>query len=348
MPAHFSSLIEGNPCPLAVNRSGKTSPSIILDRSRPQKTLDFGCDGLVCSIGFFGDIIALSTYHPQHGIVVVNPFEQFPGGDKFWDSSFVREYRKKFIDTFDRPGSGFGIQVKGLKENIKTELLDGRWPNITYQSQSLTVKATYFVAACPSPVLVNRLSFWNATLKPRRAEVDFGGQVSINRASYGQLTEAGPVPIPSSLNQSRYEEGSLFIQNPNLPATMACGLYLDGDRVLLNGRGEDSFGPLSVKHNFSVDIPPHQSREIVLHVSLSPTFATFQISPVVRSFLRRDLPVSSGFRFNDTKSSISLDRFVIRRTLDYLLSCCCFQVDQHAICVVTDHLALPLGWHRDN
>lgn len=347
MPSHFSNLTDGSVEPFPLD-SHNSAPSIALESFRPRKTLDFGSDGLVCSIGILGDIIALSVYHPEHGIIAANPFHQFPGGDKFWDSSFVRAYRKQFIDYFKQPGSGFGVRIPGIKTNMTPKLTDGRWPTITYETEGLKAEVAFAITQGPSPLLINRLIIFNDTNEPKTAEVDLSGQVSINRASYGQLTEAGPVPIPACLNQSRYHEGIVLIENPNLPATLACALYLDGNRIILNGPCETSADPVSFNHTIRLEIPPYAKREVMGYMTLQPTLGAKQLSSRLKFGHMPVLQPPSGFMLNDTKNSTSVERFVIRRTLDYLLSCCCIPIDGESVCVLTDHIALPLGWHRDN
>lgn len=347
MPAQISTITE-TVSEHSSREYDQKSSSISLDVARPKKTLDFGADGLVCSVGILGDIIALSTYHPKHGMIVANPFEQFPGGDKFWDSSFVRAYRRKFLDYFDQPGSGFGVKILGEKDEIKSSLVDGRWPRVTYQTSAVMVGNTLTIANDAGLVLINHLTLTNTTHDGATIEIDFGGHLSLNRASYGQLTEAGPISIPPCINQLRYENGVLTVENQNLPAVMQCALYVNDCQHSLTGASQKSSMPLEVHHLLPVQIAPYGTSEIKAYYQLRPSSVTgnrlqhynFRIPP-------QPTP-PSGFIFNDLRKSNTLDRFIIRRTLDYTLSCCCIPIDPEAICVLTDHIALPLGWHRDN
>jgi uncharacterized protein len=318
--------------------------AVLLDASRLKKTLDFGSDGVACSIGELGDIISLLAYHPKHGMVCANPFEQFPGGDKFWDSSFVRSYRRKFLDCFNWPGSGFGLKVMGTKKEIEVSLVDGRWPRINYAADDVLVESNFCVTHGFRPVVVNCLNATNPTNDTTFIDVRFGGEISINRASYGQLTETSPVTIPPSLNQLRYKNNCVSIANPNLPATMHCALYSEKSRNMLNGADQESSQPIHIQHSFRFEIPPHSERQLTAVFCLDPS-STEQFAPQLDLLVN---PISSGFLPDRKGFGKDTQNFVIRRTLDYILSCCCIPIHDRAICVLTDHVALPLGWNRDN
>lgn len=322
-------------------------PILPFDNSRPRKTLDFGSDGVVCSIGSLGDLISASVYHPQHGIIVANPFEQFPGGDKFWDSSFVRAYRKKFLDRFDRAGSGFGLKPRGSVKNVQVGYVDGQWPRINYSVNGIEVESAFIITSGEDPVIVNSMRLVNTSSEGRSIDVEFGGLISVHRASYGQLTEAGPIPIPPCLNRASYNNGSICIDNPNLPAWLDCALYSDGVQIPLNGLATESSQPISFVRSVHMDISPWTKRDLTAIYRLSATPANLKLPKQLEAQMNSTFTPRSGFVY-PPESNGSLDNFVIRRTLDYILSCCCIPIGEDAICVLTDHIALPLGWHRDN
>jgi uncharacterized protein len=318
-----------------------------LDVSRPKKTLDFGSDGVVCSIGSLGDIISLSAYHPRHGIVVANPFEQFPGGDKFWDASFVRAYRKKVLDFFERQGSGFGLKVSGPKEKLQIRLTDGRWPRIACKTNRVELESHFRVTGGPNPTVVNILTATNPTNSKVFLDIEFGGNISVNRASYGQLTETGPVPIPPCVNRLKYQHGILSIENTNLSSTFYCALYSDKNGLRLHGLEQESPLPINVQHPFRLEIAPYGKRQLTALFRLDQHLASKCLPKrfIVPSW---DTSDSSGFVYHNESKEKDLNNFVIRRALDYIVSCCCIPINGSAICVLTDHIALPLGWNRDN
>ena len=49
-------------------------------------------------------------------------------------------------------------------------------------------------------------------------DIHVGGKFSLNRASYTQLTEVGPIPIPKCQNEMTVgKNGTVTFINPNLP-----------------------------------------------------------------------------------------------------------------------------------
>ena len=325
-----------------------TPCALTLDATREKKTLDFGSGGLVCSISSLGEVISISAYHPQHGIVVVNPFAQFPGGDRFWDQAYVRMYRRKFLDCFHARGSGFGLKLSGEIRNLRVGYVDGQWPRINYNVNGIDVESSFVITAGPDASIINSVILFNKDRKERTVEIDFGGKVSVNRASYGQLTEAGPVPIPPCLNRLCYRNGVLSIHNPNLPATFETALYAESGRISLDGSIEESSEPIDIAHTERITISPWQSQEITAVYRLVADVTDSSLPQQLNLSSRRSYSLDSGFLYSRETPSMELECFIIRRTLDYILSCCCIPIKKDAICVITDNIALPLGWHRDN
>lgn len=324
-------------------------PFLLFDDKRPKKTLDFGSDGVICSVDSLGDLISVSIYHPQHGIAVAHPFKQFPGGEKFWDSSFVRDYRKKLMDCFDDGKSGLGLRPRGQRENIHVGYVDGRWPQISYSVDGLEIENIFYITKGDDALIVNKLTMANIRSEPCSIDIELGGNMSVHRASYGQLTEAGPIPIPPPLNRARFIDGTVSIENPNLPATLDCAFYLGNQQISLIGLSKESPEPIVFHHVEHISISPSERREITAIYRFRPSRAELNILRHLSLGISHPNASYSGFIYWDAgQKATPLDRFVIRRTLDYVLSCCCIPIGDDAICVLADHMALPLGWHRDN
>ena len=97
-----------------------------------EKTIDFGYNGTTASLGKYGDVISLSKFHPIQGYCTICPFEQFPGGDDFYNPDIVREYRRKPLEHFATAGSGYGLFVQKNDEMVEYSVTfkDGRFPKI--------------------------------------------------------------------------------------------------------------------------------------------------------------------------------------------------------------------------
>jgi hypothetical protein len=77
-------------------------------RSHPTKTIDFGRDGTSCSLTTYGRFISIAGYHPLHGQVLAEPWDQFPA-EQHHDQVFVRKYRARGIEAHDQEDEGFGL-----------------------------------------------------------------------------------------------------------------------------------------------------------------------------------------------------------------------------------------------
>ena len=128
------------------------------------------------------------AYHSMYGIVTANPFEQFPG-DKFWDSTFVRGYRWKFLWCFEEMGIGFGLRVSGDVFDLSVNLVDGKWPGITYQVGALDVESLFMIV---DREVVNTLTVTNGRGQTEGVDIHFGGKLRANRTSYGTTYGSGP------------------------------------------------------------------------------------------------------------------------------------------------------------
>lgn len=43
-----------------------------------------------------------------------------------------------------------------------------------------------------------------------------------------------------------------------------------------------------------------------------------------------------------------MSTYIIRRNLEYIMANCSIPTSETSVAVITDHVALPLGWNRDN
>lgn len=76
----------------------------------PTKTIDFGSDGLACSLSTHGRLLSISRYHPVHGQIIIEPFAQF-SSEKHHDEAYVRKYRYRAMSTHMDPAAGFGLTL---------------------------------------------------------------------------------------------------------------------------------------------------------------------------------------------------------------------------------------------
>lgn len=170
-------------------------------------------------------------------------------------------------------------------------------------------------------------------------------QMSVNRTSYGQLTEGGPIPLPKSKNDFRLSHSghSWTILNENLRAMVEGSLFYNGHPVYL---GDESLEEIVIGQ------PIMKSICKKLHISPGQSCtlsATFALKPgIIASPLPPCLSFSPGSSSGGWKLENSEMSLIIRRNLEYMLGNCTFPIEEDAVCFIADHVALPLGWNRDN
>lgn len=306
------------------------------------KTLDIGLNGATLSAGPLGDILQLSCFHPVHGFVVVSPFAQFDGG-RFYDPGYVRKYRATMLEHIRSGIHGFGVQFEGTPKNLGINFVDNQWILITYTINEFQLSTTLSINQSGEVAQSTRIRS-KATSETGLAYT-FALDISVNRASYGQLTEGGPLPIPPSKNALRlFDQGRRWaVINPNLDAAVEGSLSCNGHPMPLESEIYESVAigePIHARFRGTVQLPPNESCIFVSKFHLRPGPLPFNNPTMISS-------LGSGFRGqwrleNDQRG------LIIRRNLEYILGNCTIPVRNGFTCFITDHVALPLGWNRDN
>ncbi|KAB5539404.1 Six-hairpin glycosidase-like protein [Coniochaeta sp. 2T2.1] len=320
-----------------------------LTKERPNKTLDIGLNGTSVSSDPFGGILQLSGYHPEHGIIVAAPYGQFDGS-RFHDQAYVRQYRARMLEMLEQGEPGFGLRVQGSHGppdavtiefgSLGVTIMRYRIDEVADVVYTLIVRDDGSLAQAAS---VSSIQDTDVTLN---YELDLG--LSVHRASYGQLTEGGPIPLPPSENHLRLQQESsyLTISNKHLGAHLQGRLSVDGRPIKLEGLGKTKKkdGPLDCSISRTITLAPGETTTITTEFRLLP-------------FLYGDQPLLAQHGTPEgcmaTKTPLwhhpnKLKTFIVRRNLDYILGNCSLGISQDTVAIITDHVALPLGWNRDN
>lgn len=132
-------------------------------------------------------MLQASVCHPDHGVILANPFSQFDG-TRFHDVSYVRAYRKRMLKWMqhDRPGFGLDFGVGNLLASIK--LVE---TNVALYKVDIVENFTLSIV---TQVIEDGTFLQYAKAKNSSTECillpyTFRMNTSLNRASYGQLTE---------------------------------------------------------------------------------------------------------------------------------------------------------------
>src|SRR5581483_7018335 len=206
-----------------------TTPLLAVPNKKP---LDLGCGRLSASISTNGDILSINGYHPTIGFMTLAPVEQFPD-DQFYHSAFVRQYRRRLIDLFENEGRGFGMLPQGHVQHQKLSLVESSAPLLCYTLGPLKISSLFMAVDVEQyGCLINQVQIDNTGEEDATFSYEFGGIMSLNRCSYGQLTEAGPIPMPPPENALVVRDNQLSLINAHLPARTDMFLF-DGSQPLL-------------------------------------------------------------------------------------------------------------------
>lgn len=186
------------------------------------------------------------------------------------------------------------------------------------------------------------LSTASATAVSISVALDLG--MSLNRASYGQLTEGGPVQLPESMNvlTTTSVNNTFTLNNPNLGVGINGHFWTnrwDIETLKLEDTTQMVYGkPVKVQRNtdnlmVSAEFPVilNFTMELPLYVLKS----RFPLSP--------RMPNPRTWYIKDPAAVT-----IIQGNLEYILGNCIIPISENSTCIITDHVALPLGWNRDN
>ncbi len=283
---------------------------------RPYKPLDFGGGGITGSVDRCGRIIALNCYHPQHGYVTLTCAPPFPESERY-NPAAVRAYRSGLTAL-----EGFGLQFDAEIDSYAA-LDDGAIPHFQLMFADGS-EAEVSTMACEGGVIQQ----WDI----EGATFHWGGQFSLQRCAYAQLTEGGPLPMPSVETQARFKDGLLTIENLALGwAAAVAGLPAEDEWE------QHTIGPLMVR------LKDQSANHIVLAYGVGPTVQVAADNALrlvrdaehcIEQSRRRWKPIH---RYGDD--------LLLQRGLSYSLMMA-VPADE-GVCLLTDHMILPLSWNRD-
>ncbi|MDQ0338674.1 hypothetical protein J2S00_001460 [Caldalkalibacillus uzonensis] len=354
----------------------KSAPELIPVLNVPnKKPLDIGNGRITVSIGMNGRISSINAPHKKHGFITLTPLAQFPD-DKWYDSVFVRQYRRTLVDLAEKHGAdgGFGVEVGDPNVFKQIYIVDGEQVLISYRSGHLHY-CSYFsvVEIAQQPSIVHTLKVYNKGAEKVVLPFTVGGKLSLNRCSYGQLTEGGPIPIPPVENIWTAAGGQLQLFNPNLQARAYIWAYLNQCPLTLKtGKGE-SGQPVEYTSFHELVLQPEEEAVIQVLYTLMDTSDSDNITTVsgaewearrvaclteeldrlntlINNYAEkilaegRDQP-SSGSQKPSLPAHVT--DLIIKRNLAYILGCCKVPVSAEHHCIMTDHQLLPLSWNRD-
>lgn len=310
-----------------------------------RKPLDVGCGRLSASISSYGYLLSINGPHPTAGFITLTPIPQFPNG-QFYSSGFVRQYRRRLVELSEQPACGFGLRPRGNVLNTTIHLVDTTAPLFRYRLDHFEITSLFLAGENNEQAwLINQVAISNPGHVPAIFVYDIGGTLSMNRCSYGQLTEAGPIPLQPLENVLEVKANHLSLANRHLPARADLFVFDGPEPLPLSADLQTDAAPVSYSHTTRMSLPPGETRLITMMYLLTPS----EKEPVAPTGTEIDRWITRA-RESLPQWKASGDQsaaYIIQRNIDYILSCCAVPVTDEHVCVITDHQLLPLAWNRD-
>ncbi|MDP9245468.1 MAG: glycoside hydrolase family 125 protein [Chloroflexota bacterium] len=155
-----------------------------LDPSRPYQPLEIGNGRVAASVAPDGLMLSISTYDPEHGIVVLTALPAFSEAGRH-DPTAVRAHRAALADP-RRPGFGVDLDLPGA--GWRVALLGDAVPESTFDGPGLRITVTTWAPPDQAGIAQVWRIRTERPLRWRRVVPRLG------RADYTQLTEGGPLP----------------------------------------------------------------------------------------------------------------------------------------------------------
>lgn len=289
------------------------------------KPLDFGGHGICGSIDRFGRIISFSKYHSEHGWAGFTSTKPFTDQDRY-DQAAVRKFRADVANT-----EGFGPLFDQNIETQKFGLLGGAIPEVsTIFSDGSSAKVTTLTTE------YGVIQRWEISSN----SIDWGGNVSVQRAAYSQLTEGGPLKDTKPNVELSWNDNTLHVYDDNLKCFSQVTGFSDEKFTLL--KTSDYLQTVCVS---AVDAD-------VYFIGFAVAETEGEVADLkkqLRSYLNEDAfqaKLTHEIANWEEVLSVTNDDLILRRAVVYahLLS---ISTSSDATCILTDHMLLPLSWNRD-
>ncbi|HEX7733583.1 MAG TPA: glycoside hydrolase family 125 protein [Ktedonobacteraceae bacterium] len=325
-----------------IEATATTIPLLAVPNKKP---VDLGCGRLSASVSADGQILSINTYHPQVGFVTLTPIEQFPD-TQFYQPAFVRDYRRRLIDLAEQTGQGFGLRVWGEIQQPTLQLLEKSVPLVRYHVGTLEVTSLFLAGESEnSGHLIHQVEISNTGETTAIFPYEFGGTWSLNRCSYAELTEDGPIPMPPPENALEVRENRLSLVNGHLPARADVFLFDNGRPLLLSPARKTAAEPVSYTHRGEIPLKKGERRRLSLVYVLGSSAE--EPPPIAASQAEKWSYKAQAALFHWKSWADDTAAFIVQRNIDYIFSCCAIPVTEEHVCVITDHQLLPLSWNRD-
>lgn len=291
----------------------------------PPKPLDTGAGGITASVNAHGRLIAVNGYSSRHGYLTLSATPPFPDADRYQPEK-VRAYRRGLAQD-----DGFGVAFESPVVAQEAWLEDDLYPHVrlSLADGESAECVTWAVAG------VGVAQAWRLSSPGVRYRLD--GRVWFQRCAYTQLTEGGVLPFPSPgthlLSPDDPARRLTVLHNPALAQYVALGIS--------NARPADPADPQAGVILTGGDLHPTPDGALMLAVAFGDS-ADLALSRCESLLSHSAPPPPPVGWFNLPPDPL------LKRGLAYGLLCAVPLDDDGArVCILTDHMILPLAWNRD-
>lgn len=174
------------------------------DKWPKKKTIDIGNNGTTVSTDPYGGIYQISSkiQNTKYAMMIAAPWHQFDQNDR-QKPEVVREYRKQMERRLRSRQPGLGSRLEIAKEHIVVKhVMDslGSQARIEYLGPEDDLYVQTHLTVRDDGTIIQATQFTNTGEKARSIPVTLDLSFAISRASYGQLTDQGKVPMPDPSN----------------------------------------------------------------------------------------------------------------------------------------------------
>ncbi|KAJ5469357.1 hypothetical protein N7539_008975 [Penicillium diatomitis] len=294
---------------------------------RRLKTLDWGSDGLMVSMDHQGTFLHFAFYHPHHGVVQLSPYEQFDGG-KFHDPSYVRSYRCRMLKLLEQDLPGFGLQIRDRPLHYP-EVSVHRDRQTIYYHITGNIRVQRVHAISPDGVFEQTTTISTTSDRACIVPIVLSLKMSMNRASYGQLTEGGPIPLPETLNVLKSQASpcnAFSIQNSNLDAAVDGKIWSNREEVtdLLLRDTEQTYCGGPADQEFPANVTISSDSPFVFRLKLQPKAQGLAFQS--RQHLSCAIPYSPVWKLEDPQALT-----ILRGNLAYVLGNCMIPISDASV-----------------
>lgn len=283
-----------------------------------KKTVDVGRNGVTVSADPFGGIYQISSkiQNDKYAMMIAAPWEQFDQNDRC-NPQAVREFRKHLERRLVSKQPGLGLRLNMANgHTIIRHVIDsfGSHVQIEYQNKLEEVFVQTALKVRNDGSIVQAIQVTNMGHRDRNIPVSLDLSFAVSRASYGQLTDQGEVPMPDAANRvfiqtlldetaEPHRRDTVCFDNDSLGARLNATVifynnssktYINVDKSLLPGYLHDSNPPSMLREFNSV-------RERTQILAIGPQ-QTLTLGCVLRP---EDLDVETGrYGFFDVKKTL--------------------------------------------